>query len=144
LTACGQVKLPPAKAKKLGSATALKEIMKKVSLLILLNLFSSFVIAASFDCTKATTFVEKTICSEPLLSKLDDALAENYIGMYYSNFGGTQKSLKTEQLKWLSSRNKCTDSKCLVKSYQKRIDETCDYGVVSGLHPICSMAEDIK
>jgi uncharacterized protein len=118
--------------------------MKKVSLLILLNLFSSFVIAASFDCTKATTFVEKTICSEPLLSKLDDALAENYIGMYYSNFGGSQKSLKAEQQKWLSSRNKCTNSKCLITSYQKRIDETCDYGVISGLHPICKMSDEIK
>lgn len=118
--------------------------MKKIFLIVLLNLFSNFVIAASFDCKKASTFVEKTICSEPLLSKLDDALAENYKSMYYSNFGGSQKSLKAEQLRWLASRNKCTNSACLIKSYQKRVDETCDYGVVSGVHPICKMADEIE
>jgi uncharacterized protein len=118
--------------------------MKKIFLLTLLGLSFNTVTAASFDCTKSKTFVEKTICSEPRLSKLDDVLVENYIGMYYSNFGGTKQSLKAEQLKWLSSRNKCKDSKCLAKSYEKRINETCDYGIVSGIHPICKMADEVN
>jgi hypothetical protein len=32
----------------------------------------------SFDCTKASTYSEKTICSDPLLGRLDGALSENY------------------------------------------------------------------
>src|SRR5215472_14292419 len=34
--------------------------------------------AASFDCAKAQTKVEKLICSNPTLSKADDALAAAY------------------------------------------------------------------
>lgn len=34
--------------------------------------------AASFNCAKASTFVEKQICHNPYLSKLDEALATKY------------------------------------------------------------------
>jgi uncharacterized protein len=100
--------------------------------------------SASFDCQKAATFVEKEICKHNLLSKLDEALSENYKGMYESDFGGTKKSLKSEQLKWLSMRNKCTTTQCLIDAYRKRVDETCEYGVVSGVHPNCQMSDDIN
>lgn len=108
----------------------------------LLYVASAF--AVSFDCGKASTFVEKEICTVPLLGDLDDALSENYRGMLYSNFGGSKKSLKAAQINWLSSRNKCTNTNCLIDAYRKRIDETCDYGVVSGVHPICKNSDDIQ
>jgi uncharacterized protein len=43
--------------------------------------------AASFDCNKASTSVEKQICGDTLLSRLDDALAENYQNMVASDIG---------------------------------------------------------
>jgi uncharacterized protein len=44
--------------------------------------------AASFDCGKATSEVEKLICGNEELSRLDDSLSEAY-----------QEALKTEALK---------------------------------------------
>ena len=43
--------------------------------------------AASFDCTKAGTQVEKLICSTPILGELDVALSQNYRNMRASNIG---------------------------------------------------------
>jgi uncharacterized protein len=99
----------------------------------------------SFDCNKAASTAEKMICSNALLGKLDTALSENYKQMMMADLGkGGQTNVKAEQRKWISARNKCQDVKCLEESYRKRVDETCEYGVVSGTHPICTMSEDVK
>lgn len=99
----------------------------------------------SFDCTKATTFSEKAVCTDALLGKLDGALADNYKKMLASNIGdGAKADLKATQKKWLSERNQCADNQCLVGSYRKRVDEVCDYPMLSGVHPGCITAEEIK
>lgn len=101
--------------------------------------------AVSFDCAKATTFVEKEICGNSLLGKFDDALSENYKYMLASNIGdGARKNLRATQKKWLSERNKCTNNICLVDAYKKRVDEICDYPVISGAYPMCTSSDDIK
>ena len=94
--------------------------------------------AASFDCAKAASFVEKAICSNATLSRLDDALSENYSSMRAANIGdGARKHLQASQKKWLAERNRCADEKCVASAYRKRIDEICEYPVVSGVHPGC-------
>ncbi len=99
----------------------------------------------SFDCSKASTYSEKAICSDSLLGKLDGALAENYKYMLASDIGdGARNDLKTTQKKWLAERNKCTNNQCLTDSYRKRVDEICDYPVISGVHPICTPSDDIN
>ncbi len=114
-------------------------------LLALTALFvSSSAFAVSFDCAKASTFAEKTICSDPLLRKLDDALSNNYKAMLGADLGGPVETLRNDQRKWIANRNKCTTRECLVATYRERIDETCDYGVVSGVHPDCVHADDIE
>ncbi len=40
-------------------------------------LLSTHANAASFDCNKATTWIEKTICTNTELSDLDEAMAKN-------------------------------------------------------------------
>jgi|GEM_PF-854544 uncharacterized protein len=105
---------------------------------------SSSAFAVSFDCTKASTYAEKTICSDPLLRKLDDALSKNYKAMLGADLGGPVENLRNDQRKWIANRNKCTTRECLVAAYRERVDETCDYGVVSGVHPDCVDADDIK
>lgn len=99
----------------------------------------------SFDCAKASTFSEKTICTDTLLGKLDGALAENYKYMLASDIGdGARNDLKATQRKWLAERNKCADNQCLADAYRKRINEVCEYPVISGVHPVCANSDEIK
>ena len=117
--------------------------MKRLLISIATAAFSLHAQAASFDCHKAGTLVEKTICADPLLSKLDEVLAQNFRNMLTVDLGTTKQALRAEQNKWLAARNRCTDTKCLVSTYRTRIDETCEYGVVSGTHPECSTSDSI-
>jgi uncharacterized protein YecT (DUF1311 family) len=68
--------------------------------------------AASFDCKRAKTEIEKEICALPELSALDSKIARLY--------GAASKALKDanpgqvarfqkDQLAWLSTRNDCYD-----------------------------------
>lgn len=119
--------------------------MKFRHLLAALLIVSPLAHATSFDCKKASTFVEKTICVSPFLGKLDDALADNYRQMMASDLGDgpDNKGLKKEQRVWIAQRNKCTREQCLIDLYRKRVDEVCAGGVVSGLHPTCVQSDDI-
>jgi uncharacterized protein len=105
----------------------------------------SFAQTASFDCTKALSFAEKTVCSNPVLGKLDTALAVNYQRMLASNIGnGASKDLRLTQKRWLTERNQCKTAQCLENAYRKRVDEVCEYPVISGIHAICIASDDIK
>jgi uncharacterized protein YecT (DUF1311 family) len=98
----------------------------------------------SFDCKKAASRIERQICDDSLLGKLDSALAGNYASMLASDFGGSKASLKAEQRAWVAKRDACKDRSCLIEAYRVRIDETCgEYGVVSGVHPACTPSEDV-
>ena len=84
--------------------------------------FASWTHAAGFDCNKASTLVEKAICSDSELSKLDDLLMISYKEAL-GNISDTDK-LKSEQRDWLSNtRNKCQDADCLKRAYNKRISD---------------------
>lgn len=99
----------------------------------------------SFDCTKSSTFSEKAICGDPLLGSLDGALSENYRYMLASDLGDEARDhLKKSQKQWLVDRNKCANNQCLSELYRKRIDEVCEYPVVSGVHPSCTSSDEIK
>jgi uncharacterized protein YecT (DUF1311 family) len=129
---------------KLGLLKPLASAMKKLTVPVALALLTLQAFAASFACSKAETYVERTICTDSLLGSLDVALTENYRGMLASNFGGSKKALREKQRRWLIQRNKCTNTKCLTDAYRKRLDETCEYGVVTGVHPLCTLSEEIK
>ena len=118
--------------------------MKKLICVIFGLMLSFHTLAASFDCSKAASYVEIEICKDELLGRLDDALHENYISMMASNFGGTEKSLMLEQRRWLKIRNSCKSKKCIESSYRLRLNETCEYGVISGVHPLCTMGDELK
>lgn len=102
-------------------------------------------VAASFDCAKASTSVERAICEDPLLGKLDEALAGNYRAIRAANIGdGARKDLESTQRQWIRERNGCTDKKCIETSYRKRIDAVCEYPVLSGAHPGCVSSDEVK
>jgi uncharacterized protein len=77
--------------------------------------------AASFDCAKASTAVEKLICSDAKLSELDAHVAQAYRQALATP--AAAQRVKPEQRRWLAERNKCTDVACLTAAYQKRLSD---------------------
>jgi uncharacterized protein len=75
--------------------------------------------AASFDCDKASSSVEKAICGDKQLSGMDDQLAR----LYKAARAGAPNAatLEAEQKSWLFSRDQCSDAACLKKAYADRI-----------------------
>lgn len=76
--------------------------------------------SASFNCKKASTFIEHTICNDSDLSKLDEQLASAYKKVFNSLSDKTD--LKKDQLDWLkNNRDKCMSLECLKTSYTNRV-----------------------
>jgi len=78
--------------------------------------------ATSFDCTKATTNVERLICSDKTLAALDDELDSEYQNAKRL-YGEVTTPLNTQQKAWLADRNQCKSKVCLEQSYKVRIRE---------------------
>lgn len=78
--------------------------------------------AASFDCAKASTKVERMICKDKDLSHLDDTLSRAYT--HALGQSTDTRNLRREQHHWLSKvRNSCKDATCIRDAYSKRIAE---------------------
>lgn len=94
--------------------------MKKIILLIIFFLCSQVhVLAASFDCAKATRQLDIQICESPVLSELDTEMA-----MLYEKSRSTSaypNEMRSEQRQWLAKRDRCQDSVCLRQEYEQRI-----------------------
>jgi len=81
----------------------------------------------SFDCTKATIEIEKTICSVKALADADAELGLIYKNLF-SNLPESEKNrLRKEQIEWLASRNtSCLSPKanviCIQNLYFKRMN----------------------
>lgn len=85
---------------------------------------------ASFDCARAATATERTICATPALGEKDVRMATYYqilqevrpavSGMVFREFRG---HIRQEQKDWLTQqRNVCRDdAACLEQAYDRRI-----------------------
>lgn len=99
----------------------------------------------SFDCSKASTLVETTICGNGLLARLDVALARTYSDVRGSDIGDDARSyLRNTQREWMQRRNRCADVSCIERAYRDRIDEVCETPVLSGVHPGCLPSSEIQ
>ncbi|WP_027147603.1 lysozyme inhibitor LprI family protein [Methylobacter tundripaludum] len=80
----------------------------------------SIAIGASFNCLKAGTSVEKTICASKTLSSLDEQLAKAYKSVILlSDHPDVDKSHQNE---WLRNiRDKCQNEACLKNAYERRL-----------------------
>jgi uncharacterized protein len=98
----------------------MERLMRKTAAVIGL-LFTTTVFAASFDCSKAGTPIEKAICLSSELSDLDDQLASAY--RVAATSVDDRGQLKSEQRMWITQvRNKCEDTNCLALAYSNRIN----------------------
>jgi uncharacterized protein YecT (DUF1311 family) len=80
--------------------------------------------AASFDCTKAGNATEKAICTDPGLSRQDEALAALYQRqLEMPDAGQWATILRRDQRDWIAVRNReCKgNAECLKQDYQRRI-----------------------
>lgn len=82
----------------------------------------------SFDCSAASTTVERGICDQSSLAVLDKKLARTYKRVLDSDYEDKER-LVTEQRKWLEGRDECVenddraDASCLASMYDDRISE---------------------
>ena len=72
-----------------------------ILVITIFGLFSTQASAASFDCKKAASWLEKTVCSNPELSKLDEQMAKAYSDAIKSLSPEGQKETKQYQKQWL-------------------------------------------
>lgn len=104
--------------------------------------------AASFDCEKASTKIEKMICGNVDLSRLDEDLSK----AYKTALQDEKKSEPTRQAqkKWIKDRNSCQNTACVILAYHNRISElTSNFGStnsthVSGLENVHEIATSTK
>lgn len=72
--------------------------------------------ATSFDCDKAASVVETSVCKEPRLSALDDELNQEFQAALKQS--SAKSALVWGQKVWLTKvRNRCRDSTCLADAY---------------------------
>ena len=94
------------------------------------TLFSVFVVAAavlgggahaaSFDCAKASSALERLICDDPDLDSLDSQLAGTFEGALDRSL--EPAAVRAGQRAWLRTRETCNgDAACLRAAYAKRI-----------------------
>ncbi|MBN2816695.1 MAG: hypothetical protein JXQ67_08420 [Campylobacterales bacterium] len=95
----------------------------KFILSILLSTSLSF--SASFDCSNATTTLEKTICENVDLNQFDDILGKKFFSIKNQLNATDTKLLQNEQKQWLKKRTSICNSNdvsCLVNLYEGRIN----------------------
>jgi uncharacterized protein len=81
--------------------------------------------AASFDCAKASSKVEKMICADADLSKLDEEMAAAYKEALQDQ--SKAEATKQAQTQWLKGRNACADAGCVRSSYITRLTDLKSY-----------------
>ena len=81
---------------------------------------------AGFDCNKASTAIEKAICSDKRIAMADLEINQQYKRARKKLAGAERKSLKISQRSWIKQRNRCradgkVDLSCLALSYAHRL-----------------------
>lgn len=99
-------------------------------LVVSLGIFSGGAAVAqgnpSFDCTKASNAIERTICAKPDLAKADRTLAAIYAGLAGKLSGPAKDHLAKDQARWIVNRNKACGGTayeieiCLKRRYEQR------------------------
>jgi len=94
-------------------------MVNKIPLVLLCSLLTLQCGAASFDCAKAASLPEMTICNDPALSKLDDELSEIYKEAKAK--ATDQRAFQQQtQAAWKWRENNCQTRECLANWYAQR------------------------
>lgn len=74
--------------------------------------------ATSFDCKKASTFAEMSICTDGALGRLDEQMNSEYVRAL--DQAGNKAQVRQDQRNWLQRRDNCTTKSCLSTSISER------------------------
>lgn len=74
--------------------------------------------AASIDCSRASSTVERQICEDPTLIAADESMAESF-----ASLRKIDPTLVVDQSEWLAERDRCATAECLSAAYLARIDQ---------------------
>jgi uncharacterized protein len=97
-----------------------RRISSTIAVAMLFAAAQSF--AASFNCAKAKTDAEKLICSDPMLSRSDEVLAESFRETLAKD--PKPDLVRRWQRHWLSmTRDTCADVACMRSAYNAHISE---------------------
>ena len=95
-------------------------MLKRIVFIVTFACFAYNANSASFDCSKASSPLEKAICSNPNLSALDDQMAQAYKDARAKS--SNQDQLKSDQIAWIKGARQCaSDLACIEKSYKERL-----------------------
>lgn len=95
-------------------------LARRIAVATALTAMAHGALAASFNCAKAATVIERAICSSPELSSLDDQLSESYKAALGK--AADPEQLKAAQRSWLRDvRGKCETGPCLTEVYKRRV-----------------------
>jgi uncharacterized protein len=86
---------------------------------LVLALCSFQIQATSFDCAKAASFAEKSICSDSALSLLDEQLNSEYVRAI--DGAPNRNQVRLDQHEWMRLRDNCTTKSCLATSMSERV-----------------------
>ena len=116
--------------------------MKAFVLCMALAAIPAYSQAVSFDCNKASNYVENTLCTDQHLGEMDSQLSAIYSDYLRAganlNIPSTSlKEIKDEQRAWLARRNKCRNKECITELYTRRINELCLSQAVGYHLPAC-------
>lgn len=73
--------------------------------------------AASFDCAKASTGMERLVCGDAALGARDEIMARLYAAALKA---GKRDGVEARQRKWLRTAQICNASVCLAEAYDRR------------------------
>ncbi|MBI1494797.1 hypothetical protein [Halocynthiibacter styelae] len=86
------------------------------------NSLSTGLVGPSFDCGKAESVTELTLCGSPELWPYDRVLSRVYVQLRNASTGVVRQDLITAQRSWLSRRDECGSSvDCLRERYSSRL-----------------------
>lgn len=95
------------------------------TLLALVIAFAPPAAAQGFNCAQASTAVERGICADPGLRKLDAAVSAMFADAMAATQGTTRQALRAQQRAWLQQRDKTCPTgaaACLTPLYRDRSD----------------------
>ena len=85
-------------------------------------------LAASYDCTRASTAAEIAVCDNPSLNRMDEDLAVTYRSLLDRLPPRQAAHLRDDQRSWLVARDSCgADVRCLRARYQERMARLNEY-----------------
>jgi uncharacterized protein len=96
--------------------------VRKLITVLFFSIYSIHSLAAAFDCTKASSNVEKLVCLDKDISRLDDELSNLYKEKFNLINEHGKIAFKKDQIHWLSTvRNVCNTAECLKRAYEFRL-----------------------